>query len=317
MNLPRPMSSSRKTSDSASGRSLALFAGLALFACSCSRHPDTAHAPDTDVYAAVARGRIDIEGGLLSLTAPREGRLVRMAVREGQQVREGELLARLDCHAAGLAVGNARSQLHQAEAQQRLLTARQAAANLRAQRLKAAEAADAGDGQSADDARDAANQIAAEREGAAAAIEVSRHAVDQAMYEQAQCDLLAPMNGEVVRVAAQPGAMVSPTSGPLFVLLPDKPRIVRAELNESYVGKVAPGMRAEVSASDNQATHWSARVVRIADLYGSSTLEFDPQVRANARTVECILAFDQPQDLRIGQRVIVRFNTRHARPAPP
>jgi hypothetical protein len=41
-------------------------------------------------------------------------------------------------------------------------------------------------------------------------------------------------------------------------------------------------------------------------------LENDPQVRANARTVECVLAFDQPQTLRIGQLVMVRFGTRPA-----
>jgi len=50
-------------------------------------------------------------------------------------------------------------------------------------------------------------------------------------------------------------------------------------------------------------------VLRIGQVYGPATLENDPQIRANARTVECVLAFDQPQNLRIGQRVIVRFGS--------
>jgi hypothetical protein len=59
-------------------------------------------------------------------------------------------------------------------------------------------------------------------------------------------------------------------------------------------------------------THWSAHVLRIGQVYGPATLENDPQVRANARTVECVLAFDQltsdqTRNLRIGQRVMVRF----------
>jgi hypothetical protein len=50
----------------------------------------------------------------------------------------------------------------------------------------------------------------------------------------------------------------------------------------------------------------------VGKVYGPATLENDPQIRANARTVECVLAFDQSAsaqvgNLRIGQRVLVRF----------
>ena len=68
-------------------------------------------------------------------------------------------------------------------------------------------------------------------------------------------------------------------------------------------------MSAEVVAdSGGNPTPWRAHVLRIGQVYGPASLENDPQVRANARTVECVLAFDQPQSLRIGQRVVVRFN---------
>jgi hypothetical protein len=52
-----------------------------------------------------------------------------------------------------------------------------------------------------------------------------------------------------------------------------------------------------------------ARVLRIGNVFGASTLEDDPQVRANTRSVECVLTFDQPPStpLRIGQRVLVKF----------
>jgi hypothetical protein len=52
-----------------------------------------------------------------------------------------------------------------------------------------------------------------------------------------------------------------------------------------------------------------AHVLRIGKVFGASTLEDDPQVRANTRSVECVLAFDQAPSmpLRIGQRVLVKF----------
>ena len=291
--------------------------GLTVLLGACSPAPDatTASTPPS-TYAAVARGRVDIEGGLLSLSMPREGILSRVAVHEGDHVKQGQLLAQLDTRPATLAGDAARAQLEQAQAQIKLLSVKQTAAAQRARRLAAALAAGAGDGQSADDAREAAAQLGAEQQGARATLDMARQKLDEARYELKQRSLLAPFDADVVKVSAQVGASVSPSSGPLFTLLPNKPRIVRAELNESFVGMVKPGTHAEVSAnSDSGGVHWSAHVLRIGKVYGPATLENDPQVRANARTVECVLAFDQPQNLRIGQRVTVRFDASTPVPA--
>lgn len=286
----------------------ALAATLLLAACSKHAEPVATNAATTS-YVAVARGRIDIEGGLLALAMPREGVLASVDVHEGETVKQGQLLAALDTRPAQLAVDAAQAQLEQARAQLKLLDIKQAAAKQRAQRLAAAAAAGAGDGQSADDAREASNQLGAERDADQAAVDMAAQKLAEAKYELAQRSLRAPFDAVVVHVAAQPGASVSPASGALFTLLPNKPRIVRAELNESFVGAVQPGMRAEVVANDDAENgHWNAHVLRVGQVYGPATLENDPQIRANARTVECVLAFDQSeQQLRIGQRVIVRF----------
>ncbi|TAL73392.1 MAG: HlyD family efflux transporter periplasmic adaptor subunit [Rhodanobacter sp.] len=287
---------------------LVLAAGGALLACSRSA-PPAATATDATPYAAVARGRIAIEGGLLALTMPREGTLASVDAHEGDRVKRGQVLAVLDTHPAELAVQAAQADVEQAKAQVQLADAKQAGARQRAERLTAAAAAGAGDGQSADDARDASAQARAERDAAQAAVDLAEQKLASAKYELAQRTLRAPVNATVVSVTAQPGASVSPSSGTVFTLLPDKPRIVRAELNESFVGAIKPGMAAQVVANDDAENgHWNAHVLRIGQVYGPATLENDPQIRANARTVECVLAFDQAQpQLRIGQRVIVRF----------
>jgi hypothetical protein len=98
-------------------------------------------------------------------------------------------------------------------------------------------------------------------------------------------------------------------------MLPDAPRIVRAELNESFVGVVHDGMAAEVDDdSGSGMAPLKAHVLRVGNVFGASTLEDDPQVRANTRTVECVLAFDQQPatPLRIGQRVVVKFGMGHS-----
>ena len=292
--------------------------GLSLLLGACSRAPDPAAASaPPSAYAAVARGQVDIQGGLLTLSMPRDGILVKVPVHEGDHVDKGQLLAELDPRPATLAVEAAQAGLKQAQAQSRLLTVKLAAAKQRAGRLQAAAAAGAGDGQSADDAHEAAAQLEAEQQGAHATLDMARQKLDEARYELKQRSLLAPFDADVVKAEAQVGASVSPSSGPLFTLLPNKPRIVRAELNESFVGRIKPGMHAEVSANSGSLdTHWSAHVLRIGKIYGPATLDNDPQVRANARTVECVLAFDQPSILRIGQRVTVRFDDSQPKTAP-
>lgn len=284
---------------------------LATLLGGCSKPPanPAASTAAASPYVAVARGKVDIEGGLLQLSMPRSGTLARVLVHEGDHVRQGQLLAMLNAEPATLAVEAARAELAQVQARLQLIGVQRQAAEQRARRLRAAVAAGAGDGQSADDAREAVAQLDDSQAAALASVSMARQKLDAARYALKQCNLLAPFDADVVQVKAQPGASVSPDSGALFTLLPNKPRIVRAELNESYVSAITPGMHAEVLANNGSAAaHWSAHVLRIGEIYGADTLDNDPQVRANARTVECVLGFDQPQQLRIGQRVLVRFS---------
>jgi hypothetical protein len=60
-------------------------------------------------------------------------------------------------------------------------------------------------------------------------------------------------------------------------------------------------------------------VQSIGTVFGPSALEEDPLIRANTRTVECVLVFDAPPppSLRIGQRVIVQFSDNAGARAKP
>ena len=109
---------------------MGLAAVTLLAACSPTANaPATAgSAPAATALVAVARGRIDIEGGLLALATPRDGTVVKVAVHEGDQVRQGQLLALLDTEPATLAVDTAQAEVAQAQAQLKLLAIKQAAA---------------------------------------------------------------------------------------------------------------------------------------------------------------------------------------------
>ncbi|SEI16685.1 HlyD family efflux transporter periplasmic adaptor subunit [Pseudomonas asplenii] len=287
-----------------------------LLACTCllvgcprdEAAPQSVSAAPAQV--AVARGRIDVEGGLLKLGVSRDGVVSDITVREGQHVRKGQLLASLDSELARLAVSAAQTEQQQVQLQARQLEKQASFAELKAKRLAKAAAAGAGDGQSADDAREAAQQLRYAIETNRTQAAVAARKLTAARYELEQRNLRAPVEAEVVRRLIQPGATVSPQSGPAFVLLPSEERIVRAELNESFTGVVVPGMKAEITDdSGSGLPPLSARVQRIGAVFGNSTLEEDPLIRGNTRTVECVLVFDKPApaSLRIGQRMLVRF----------
>ncbi|MEI7037396.1 efflux RND transporter periplasmic adaptor subunit [Fulvimonas yonginensis] len=286
--------------------SAVLLASLLLAAC--ARHDDPPASPPGPAYAAVARGLVEVDGGLLNLGMSREGTLAQVHAHEGQAVRRGQVLAELDPQPAQLAVVVAQAELDQARAQAGLIDTRLGAAQVRARRLAAAVRAGAGDGQSADDAQAAAGELRAQRQAARAAVTMAEQKLASARFELARGTLRAPVDADVIRVAAQPGTLVGPQSGALFVLLPHAPRRVRADLSEAYVDAVKAGMPAQVTADGNpRAGPWPAHVLRIGQLVGPSSLEDDPQQRINSRTVECVLAFDGPTPLRVGQRVLVRF----------
>jgi multidrug resistance efflux pump len=270
-------------------------AALICVAAGCSKQtpaaPETAATP---AYVAVARGRIDIDGGLLQIQAPREGTLLNVVAREGELVSKGQLLASIDPEPADLQLQAAAAELTKSRADVQLLKGKLSLAKLQALRLDTAAREGAGDGQSADVAQSAASELVIQQGEADAAVALAEEKLKSAHYEVALRSLRAPLDSRVIRVMAQPGASVSPQSGVLFTLLPQTPPIVRAELSEALVDAVKVGMPAMVSTDGGGAENsWPAHVVRIGSVVGQSTLADDPEQRLNERTVSCVLAFDQ------------------------
>lgn len=278
---------------------------LLLAACSHPSGPPAQSPPSA--YAAVASGRVDVEGGLLRLTPPREGTVADVLVHEGAAVHRGDALITLDEGPARLAEQAAAAELKQELAKRQLLKSQLAAAQQRAERLGTAAREGAGEVQAADDAAAARAEVAGQLQMTLAGIEVSRYKLEALQQEVALRTIRAPLDARVVRLRTQPGTHVGPQSEPLVTLLPDGPAIIRADLNESYLGAVYVGMPATVSAEDEGGSRWPARLLRISAVAGSLVVDEQPPSRLTARTVECVLAVDAPAGLRFGQRVLVHF----------
>lgn len=145
-------------------------------------------------------------------------------------------------------------------------------------------------------ARDAANLQKAEADAAVA-----------------DCRLLAPTDGSVLRVNVSPGAQVAPGS-PLVPMLfaPAGPMVVRAELDQEYICRVEAGAPATIRDElQPNAPTWEGTVLSVSRwIARPRSVLFDPLEINDVRTCEVVVEVKRGSatgSLSLGQRVRVRI----------
>ncbi|HTN93654.1 MAG TPA: efflux RND transporter periplasmic adaptor subunit [Gallionella sp.] len=286
-------------------------------------------------------GNVDIRQVQLAFNGSE--RIASMKVREGEQVKKGQLLATLDTVRLAGNVDLQQAQL----ASQRQVVARleagsrpeeisKAQADVEAARIDA-ENAESNyqrmkklaeqhfvSAQQADDARaksDAAKaryaslqetlklvQQGPRKEDIAAAramLKADQAALDVARKALADASLYAPESGIIQERILEPGDMASPQR-PVYTLALTDPIWVRAYVQESDLGKLQPGMRAEVSTDSFPGKKYRAWVG-----YISPSAEFTPkavettEVRSSLVYQVRIFVCDSQGELRLGMPATV------------
>ncbi|WHZ20230.1 MAG: hypothetical protein OJF55_002379 [Rhodanobacteraceae bacterium] len=292
------------------GAALAALA-LALGGCSNGSHA-VADSPPSSQWLAVARGKVAVEGGMVWVAARADGVVESVAVKQGDAVKQGEVLATLDPRAARIAVATATAGVAQARAQLSELQVSLKQAGQRAPRIAAAAKAGAATGEAADQARDAVAGLKARESAAQAELDAAQQKLAAAKLDLDATTLRAPVAGSVVARHVAVGQSISAASGqPLFELLPNRPHIVQAQIDVDAVGAIHPGMRADVVRDSGAGPVYDATVTWVGQVLQPASLTQDPLERALANDVDCTLelapAKPGVEPLRIGQRVLVRF----------
>jgi HlyD family secretion protein len=293
-------------------------------------------------------GHVDLEHGVTSLHPLTGGRVVEVAVQEGNAVPAGAVLVRLDDRAAKGRVREAEADLRAAEGQlaqartlpqhhERKVAQQRAALEVVRHRLAGAETALAHKRTllrdrlaSADDVRVAQAQVdelKAAQEGerekarelelddpaeplrqAQAQLEIRRARLEEARREVDECALKAPADGTVLRVLVNvgdvPGAQ---PAKPAVLFCPRGPRIIRAEVEQEFAGRVRAGQEAVVQDDTSAGPRWRGHVVRRAEWFTERrAVSPEPAQFTDVRTLEFIVALEPgAAPLPIGQRVRV------------
>ncbi|RKE77391.1 HlyD family efflux transporter periplasmic adaptor subunit [Rhizobium sp. AG855] len=255
---------------------------------------------------AAARGVVDVEGGLLKITAPRDGMVRSVKVSEMKRVRTGDILAELDSQQEQLAARISEEEALQAEAHFKLLQVKMKSLEKQVQRMQRAAAGEAVSDQALDDILASRDSLAIELKMAESAAGVARSRKEMAQHEVELRTVRAPADGLIIRQFARVGEVVSAQAmSELFTLLPDGMKIVRAELPEQFLGDVQAGVPVEVVAEDRMTQAVPGSLDRISPVLMQSSNQVSGE-RNDVRTATSIVTIDQNAPFRIGQRVIVR-----------
>ncbi|MDZ3833602.1 MAG: biotin/lipoyl-binding protein [Sphingopyxis sp.] len=284
-----------------------LLSATALSGCG-ETSDQAAAAPVVSNVAAIAKGKIDVEGGVIRLAAQREGLIQSVFVEEGDRVKKGQILAQIDTRQAELGVARARADLSEAKARETIAGARSVAADREARRLSELARSGAGPAVDADKAADDARVQRGELAAARATVAVASERLRQELFEIEARRIRAPLDGRIVRRSAKPGDGASTLNvTELFLLAPETERIVRAELDEQFVTAVRPGQKARILFEYDEKKSFDGRVLRLGEVFGMRKLaNDDPNERQDMRVVEMVVSVSNSQALRIGQRVQVQ-----------
>ncbi|MGV9005661.1 MAG: HlyD family secretion protein [Brevundimonas sp.] len=286
--------------------------GFTLFQkASTAKKAETEQAASAKVvspYAAIANGKVDVEGGIIQIAARRGGIVREVMVQEGDRVTAGQILARQEDDEARLAVQSAQAQVAQAQSQLASIQVDITTAQREYNRLERLVATNFVAAQRMDQARDAIATARALLGSQQAAVQTARAQLAQATYNLELTIIRSPMDGRIVRRYANPGAGASTLNvSNMFDLEPDAPRIARAEIVESDIPNITVGQAVEITPEGDPTKVYIGAVMRRAAVFGARKLASDdPSQRSDERVVEVVVsAGDAP--LLIGQRVLVKF----------
>jgi len=183
-----------------------------------------------------------------TVSAQITGTLIEVLIEEGDHVKEGQVLARLEDTAQRAAVAQTQAQLHSAQA---LLTQYQAqlAQNRRdSQRMEDMVGRKLVSTQQAEQAHTLVETLSAQVETQKRQINLAEASVAAAQVQLGYCTVRAPFTGVVIAKAAQVGEIVSPLSaGGGFTrtgvgTIVDMDSLeVEVDVNEAYIGRVVAG----------------------------------------------------------------------------
>jgi HlyD family secretion protein len=275
--------------------------GLLLALAACGKTDKEATAKRSYETATVARKTLEISveaAGVIEpirtveLKSKASGEILEMAAETGDAVQRGQLLVRIDQRTPRNRVAQAQSAL--AAAQAKLINARSQLE--RGRKLVSEKWINPAD----------YDKLQLEVATAEAEVVTQRVALENARIALDDTQVRAPASGTILTRRVEPGQVISsPTmdvgGGSLLLTMADLTQVrVRTRVDETDIGKIAPGLAAEVTVASFPGRHFHGTVEKI-----------EPQavVEQNVTLFPVLITLDNADGLlRPGMNVDAQFN---------
>ncbi|MFA4912551.1 MAG: HlyD family efflux transporter periplasmic adaptor subunit [Burkholderiaceae bacterium] len=256
---------------------------------------------------AIARGRVEVQGGMHELVGQAGEVVRRIHVAEGDRVRAGTPLIEIDRARQAYQRDIALAEQQQARSEFDALAGRLPYEKARLKRLQSAAALGGMEAQRLADGDESLRALQASMATAKRVMQAAEKRAALANWEFERRVLRAEADGVVMRIHARVGGESAPAR-PLLTLLPDAPLVVRAEIGANFAPRVQPGMRAQVVMDgQNDGPVVDAQVAIVSAAYIDSGFG-EGSVRAATRVVESIVPLPEGSGLHVGQLVRVKFH---------
>jgi len=246
-----------------------------------------------------------------TVSAQITGTLTEVLIEEGDHVKEGQVLARLDDTAQQAALAQAQAQLQAAQAQQTQFEAMLAQAQRDLVRNQDLVVRQLVSQQALETARTQVETLTAQLEAQRKQVKLARAGVQAAQVQLGYTVIRAPFTGVIIAKAAQAGEIISPISaGGGFTrtgvgTIVDMDSLeIEVDVNEAYINRVQPAQRAQAVLDAYPDWTIPAHVIAII-----------PTADRSKATVKVRIGIDQ-KDPRILPDMGVRVSFLEESPAP-
>jgi len=185
-----------------------------------------------------------------SVAAKITGRVIEVDTDEGMHVKEGQLIARLDCSESDAALASAKADKIATQATVEDLRVNLANAERELDRTQKLTSAGVSTTQALDAATTLVNSYRARIALTEEQVKAADRKIDVAQENVNNCTIRAPFDGQVVSKDAQVGEMVSPISAGggftrtgIATIVDMQSLEIEVDVNESYIARVKPQQR--------------------------------------------------------------------------
>ncbi|MGJ8562548.1 MAG: efflux RND transporter periplasmic adaptor subunit [Alphaproteobacteria bacterium] len=253
-------------------------------------------------FVLTKQGTVEVEGGIVNVSASRTGTFKDVYVKEGDFVKKGDLLALQEDRDDRITVRKAEIALENARIQEKQEALNLGIKERELERAKIQRDQEAISQQQYDIAVDSLESTKLSNARNKLSLENLETSLETARFSLAQRRLLSPVDGRILNAAVTAGAGVSADNvSTAFSIIPNAPKRVRIKLDEKSVGKVFFGQSVVVKSGSAPGETYEGVVTSVGDVFSVATTG-----RSSQNTVDVILSVpDLP--FRLGQSVIVQF----------